>query len=172
MEKVGVNALEENRDVWEATEDNTEETTFEETRRCLLTAYHSYVQNHAGYLIAITVAFIALLTTSESFIKTYGSLAFGLSVVVIGLFVIYDLLRMGYWTVYADETIHISYKYALNLFNIRNPELRDHYPNLYPAPASAILEIAIRFNLEMKAQSKHTPRIQRWRLYSVLKLHL
>jgi hypothetical protein len=55
-------------------DEKVDETDFEETRRCLLTSYYSYVQTHAGYIIALIIGFVAIIATFESsIIATFES---------------------------------------------------------------------------------------------------
>jgi hypothetical protein len=98
--------------VWIASKVNVDKQTFEESRRCLLTVYHSYIQNHAGYLIALIIGLIALLSTSESFFRTLGSLGFWVSFGVVLALIFYDLLRMIYWNHCVSQAIGLSEEIA------------------------------------------------------------
>jgi hypothetical protein len=46
------------KEIWIATKEEVGETDFEEPRRSLLNSYHSYVQTHAGYIIALTIGVV------------------------------------------------------------------------------------------------------------------
>lgn len=146
--------------IWIADNSNVDRNTFEESRRCLLTAYHSYVQNHAGYLIAIVIGLIALLSTVNSFISIFGSTVFGISTLFILGLIFFDLLRMGYWSAYASTTILISTNYAIDTFNKINAK-KISYTVEYPAPETAILQWAIHRTLLISTQDKKQSFLRR-----------
>ena len=49
------------KEVWKATDVDLPPDKLEEARHILLNSYHSFVQNHAGYIIAIMLGFFALM---------------------------------------------------------------------------------------------------------------
>lgn len=63
----------ERKEFWEAKRKKTteiiDENDFEESRRCLFTSYHSYVQTHAGYIIALTMGFFTVISAFDKFLS-------------------------------------------------------------------------------------------------------
>ena len=103
---------------------------FEESRRCLINSYDSYIQNHAGLLIAVIIGGLALLTEWRNFIINgfwfgTGVLVFiGLiALVIFGFF--YIVSRMSYWTKYADVALSVSQKVCLNTWKKGNVKDKD-----------------------------------------------
>jgi len=97
-----------------------EEKEFEETRRCLLNSYNSYVQNHSGYTITVLIGFFAVIFNFDAFLKTIG----GTIVFVILLFgiisaTIFFALRIVYWSIWVSVTITILPYKAIEYFNTR-----------------------------------------------------
>jgi uncharacterized membrane protein len=156
-----------NMKIWIADDSNVDKNMFEESRRCLLTAYHSYVQNHAGYLIAIIIGLIALFSTINGFISVFGLFVFLISALAIGGLIVFDVLRMGYWSAYASTTIVISTKYAIEVFNDINSKKKS-YTIEYPAPETAILQWAVLRTLWISTKDKNQSFLRR----NLLKLEL
>ncbi len=159
---------------WKSDINKCDKAQFEESRRCLLTAYHTYVQNHAGILIALFIGLTALLSYSDSFSKiqgllsvcgykiiTYSTLAFWLSLIGICSAIFYDVLRIGYWSLNANEAILMSPDYAYELFNREDVKLKPSYPANRPAPETAILQIAIYNELWLLTKKTEIPRLRR-----------
>lgn len=148
---------------WEARKEEICETEFEETRRCLFNSYHSYVQTHAGYMIAITISLFALISnfdpffksgpvvytlsfsTSVSLIFTWGFVIFLILIILIMLAGLYMILRIMYWTTYANFTMTLTLDSAIQLFNEYNSASRTY---LTRAPYMAILGIAVTNRFE------------------------
>ena len=158
-------------EVWEANISNVNRNDFEESRRCLLTAYHSYVQNHAGYLIAVIIGLIALFTSSSSFFR-FGSLAFVISLGLITALIIYVLIRMEFWTSYANQAITLGFELSIYNFNKLNSESPSPYTNKFPAPESAILQIAAYCQLKFLAENPKTPLRKRILFIIINKIHI
>jgi len=117
-----------------------DEIDFEDSRRCLLNSYHSYVQTHAGYIIALIIGFIAIVVTFESFIKSSGTIAFVLLIIAIVGTSAFFALRIFYWTLLANVAIRIPIDVALGYFNDYNAEKKRYSCK---APNTAIIQIAI-----------------------------
>ncbi len=81
------------------------DTDFEESRRCLLNVYHSYVQNHAGFAIAVIIGAFTLLSSWNSFFGTnktaLSPYIFFSLISALGSAGFYVLIRTMYWTNYA-----------------------------------------------------------------------
>ncbi|MGA2768373.1 MAG: hypothetical protein ABSF24_08685 [Candidatus Bathyarchaeia archaeon] len=130
---------------WVAKKDEICNKEFEETRRCLLISYHSYVQNHAGYLIAIMIGSVVLISSWNNFFMNISSeVIFSLLLIVpIGCVFVYMVWRTFYWTSYATGAIHMSLEDAIPLFNEANSKSKVPYLEEDPAPYTAILQMAI-----------------------------
>jgi hypothetical protein len=50
---------------WYATKTEVDAKDFEESRRCLLNSYHSYVQTHAGHIVGLILGLAAVFSTLE-----------------------------------------------------------------------------------------------------------
>jgi hypothetical protein len=141
-----------------------EPTLFEETRRCLLNSYHSYVQSHAGYMIALIIGFIALFASVETFWKDiYGIIAF---LVLVGFIVagsIFDYLRIAYWSALVSNTIVVIREQAVQIFNETNPKSANPY--FEEAPYTAILQNAVIHLLQESACDEN----QSWRRRTFMK---
>jgi len=137
-------------EIWIATEE-IDEKEFEETRRCLLNTYHSYVQNHVGYMIAIVIGFVGLVLSSENFFKNiHSNYIFMIPIVIIFVGIaFYDFLRINYWTYYVSVAISIPKNLAIDFFNQKCA-----YPKKAPAPYTAILQIAIKVALRINAKDR------------------
>ncbi|MGD0994192.1 MAG: hypothetical protein ABR909_01545 [Candidatus Bathyarchaeia archaeon] len=149
----------EEKKIWKAKREKPikeviDETDFEESRRCLLNSYHSYIQNHVGYLIAIVVGILGLVSSYEYFIKIvnffkipYGNYIFiFLGVLIFGTATMYDFLRISYWTTYANVANAISIDNAIDYFNNYNKEENNKEKKLAyfnKAPNTAIIQHAI-----------------------------
>lgn len=129
---------------WEARTDRIDKKEFEEARRCLLNSYHSYVQNHAGYVIALVIGLLALISNYDSFLKTGSVIVFGFFcffiMLIVGAF-FYMVRRIQYWTSFADLALCLTLDDVILFFNYRNST----WPNPYltEAPHLAILQLAI-----------------------------
>lgn len=114
-----------------------DEEDFEETRRCMLTSHHSYVQTHAGYIIALIIGFSAIVSTFESFIKsTGGTIVFIILILSIIGASAFMTLRIFYWTIYANLTMAIPIDMAFEFFNNNNK-------TVYKAPNTVIIQTAV-----------------------------
>lgn len=92
--------------------DNSE---LEETRRCLSNMAHSRSQTHAGYLIAIVIGSLALISRWDIFFsvpqKPVSSLttsAFFILIGAIAFAAVYLTKRMFYWNTYASTVPILS----------------------------------------------------------------
>jgi len=126
---------------WKATDRNVNTKVFEESRKSLLATYNSYVQNHAGYLIAFVIGLIALFTTSSAFFKL-GSPAFFISLGFIIFLIGFDVLRMQYWNALVNTTILVSKTDAIEHFNKANKISSDS-----PIPEIAFLQLSVYYFL-------------------------
>lgn len=145
-----------------------DEIDFEETRRCLLNSYHSDVQNHVGYLIVIVVGLLGLGSSYESLFKIISNYIF-IFVGLLILGVLYDFLRIKYWTSYANVAIILPKNGAIKFFNDNPAERKYPYLKEAPAPYTAVLQIAIYSYLRNTANDKTNPWLSRQMLKLVLK---
>ncbi len=86
--------------------DEIDNHEFEEARRCLINSYDSYIQNHAGLLIAIIIGGLALSAEWRNFtINDYSISIFAGLLSSVGFGFLYIGSRMAYWTKYADVAL-------------------------------------------------------------------
>jgi hypothetical protein len=158
-----------NADAWIATESNVK-TDFEESRRCLLNSYHSYVQTHAGYLIALIVGFFAVLSAFKDFytdgigiITLYG-IAISTPLLVILLTILFAsgwiTLRILYWSTLASAATTIPIMSALEYFNRVNKPNREVFYRT-PAPCTQIIQIGIRESIKEQIACGDMRRLKR-----------
>jgi hypothetical protein len=126
--------------IWIARKEEIKED-FEETRRCLLNSYHSYVQTHAGYIIALIIGLSAIISTFDFFIKTLGgTLGFIFLVfIAIPILTIIMFLRITFWTIFANYAISMPMDKIVANFN----EYHIKYLENAPAPNTAVIQFAI-----------------------------
>jgi len=165
----------ENSQPWKAKNEDISEKEFEEARRCLFNSYNSYVQTHAGYMIAITIGFLTLISNFDSFFKsgpvytlifstsvslifTLGFVTFLILVILIMLTSLFMILRIIYWTTYADSAMHLTLDIVIQTFNKYNSANRDY---LTRAPNMAILHMAVTNRFK---NAKALRWYQRWAL--------
>lgn len=157
---------------WVATIDNKDDRKeFEETRRCLLNLYHSYILAHAGYVTASAIGLFTLISSFGSIQKigatiftfnflnlsslefTWGSLIFIVFMVIVGLFSLQMIRRTFYWTYFASWALSMTLCDAIRYFNKSNCDPKTKIPRYSEeAPYSAILQYAIasKHNLESR----------------------
>jgi hypothetical protein len=114
---------------------------FDETRRCLLNSYNSYVQNHAGYMIAFIIGFLALMSNFRSFFEAgpLWILLFCLLIVAVLGVSFYTILRITFWSSFANNAISMSQDYMISiLMDANEPE-----QFFKEAPFTSILQAAI-----------------------------
>jgi hypothetical protein len=157
---------ENSKETWIATKEEVGEQDFEETRRCLLTSYHSYVQIHSGYVITLI---IGLATFIPTVIFTFGTLfkslvgifAFGFliaGIVIMFAFMVYMVLRIFYWTIYANVALSLPIDKALENFNdfinknknkaLNRKNKYGKYDFSYKAPNTSIIGNAIASEIQ------------------------
>jgi hypothetical protein len=128
------------------------ENDFEESRRCLLTSYHSYVQTHAGYIIGLIIGLFAVIATFHDFLINgfWGTFAFIFLILAILGTSAYMTLRIFYWTAYANVANGISIDNALDYFNNYNKNKKDKKLVYFSkAPNTAIIQHAIVEQLQI-----------------------
>jgi hypothetical protein len=150
-----------NQTVWIATKKEIE-SDFEETRRCLLSSYHSYVQTHAGYIIALLIGIFASIASFQDFFNYgfYGVFAFVILNVVIFLMSGFMSLRIVYWSLLASNTIGIPMENAIENFNKQNSIYNKPYYNR--APNTQIIQAGINQQLRENIKNKEISRLQKW----------
>ena len=152
-----------------------DETDFEETRRCLLDSYHSYVQNHVGYIVALVIGLVTIISTIiftfNALLQTIiGTSAFLILLIGIGIMLFltpYNALRIAYWSFFTSIALTIPISLAARLFNDYN-RLNQPFPNREGerAPNTAIIQYAIiQAILEGKENNRLSP-IQRLAIWS------
>ena len=130
---------------WVATEKDIPPKSLEDARKLLLDSFHSYVQTHAGYIIAIMLGFFAVMSSLDTFFQNlFLIIVFGLLMVGLVGLGIYMILRITYWTSMANYTICITVKYAIQYFNEFNSTAKHYFWD--EAPPIAILQNAISQN--------------------------
>jgi hypothetical protein len=90
--------------------------TIEADRRTLLKLYHSNTQTHAGYLIAIIIGFLTLISKWKDFVKTdFTSIQFALTTIIfygfVGLLLglgVFTVSRIYYWTSFANTAYYVT----------------------------------------------------------------
>ena len=129
---------------WYATRGQIDEPDFEDTRRCLLNSYHSYVQTHGGYIIALLIGLFAVIATFHDFLVNgfWGSFAFIFLILAILVATTLMAVRVIYWTFYTNIVLTIPIGEAIRLFNDYN-KLNTTRSYKEKAPNTAIIQLAI-----------------------------
>lgn len=122
----------EKKEPWKAKQDDIIPNELEDARKFLLKSYHSYVQTHAGYIIAIMLGFFALISGFDTFSKIYGGTIFFIilmiALVKLGAFMI---LRITYWTCYTNYATNLTLKDVIYFFNeFNSPKKYPFWKNL------------------------------------------
>ena len=131
------------------------------TRRCLLTSYHTFVQTHAGFIIALAIGFFALISSFKDFLN-YGF--FGIVAFIAlntGIFLIsgFMVLRIVYWTLWASSTISIPMETAIINFNKQNAKFKNPY--YVRAPNTQIIQVGIMVQLKKQMEDEEIGFIQK-----------
>jgi len=146
---------------WIATVDKVDEKDFEDTRKCLLNSYHSYVQTHAGYIIGLIIGASAVIYSFNALhaIGVWGIFAFVALILVILGASLFFALRIFYWTLWANVAIIIPIGEALEYFNNRKITNKDieNIDYLYKAPNTNIIQIAINGRLNYEVEKHLLP---------------
>jgi hypothetical protein len=139
----------EKKDVPELEEVHLEKMQLEETRRSLLKNYHSNIQTHAGYLIALIVGALAVFSRLDIF---FGNGEFVVHAGWIFLFLVgvmiitgtWTILRIIYWTSYVNYCILFTKKQVLEYFNKKNRKHQAYMTNEkgFP-PSTAVIQWSI-----------------------------
>jgi hypothetical protein len=131
----------ESEDHWEVKKEEIYESEFDETRRCLLNSYNSYIQTHAGYMIALIIGLLTLISAFGAFFKSLElTTVFILLIIAILLVSFYVVVRIYYWTYFANTAISVTIDDVILLFNKNNTEFKSFTKK---PPCLAILQIAI-----------------------------
>jgi hypothetical protein len=138
----------ETEEKWIAKSEEINDLEFEESRRCLFNSYHSYIQNHVGYLILMGIALLGLGSTYEALFRIIGIYFFTF---LVGLFffgIFIDFLRIQYYNYFVNVVLGLTKKDAIKYFN-QSCEVGNSYylKKGGPAPCIAILQIAVFFVL-------------------------
>jgi hypothetical protein len=185
--------MEKPKDYWiairkkidEKDSEKVDEADFEETRRCLLNLYHSYVQTHAGYLIALVIGLVTFIPTViftfDTLLKSLGGTTV-FSILIIGIILMFGLLvlnvvRVYYWTIYANNVTFIPIDKAIKYFNERkitipiNKRLED-FPELYSykMPNTNIIQIAIGVQIRNDFKNNASPWYNKLALWLIQKV--
>ena len=85
------------------------ENKIDEDRRTLLKIYHSQVQTHAGYLIAVIIGFLTLVSRWSDFLKYQNTtiIFYGLLSVIMAVS-FFIIARISYWTMYGNTILRIA----------------------------------------------------------------
>jgi hypothetical protein len=128
---------------------------FEETRRCLLNIAHSKNQTHAGYLIAIVIGALTLISRWNIFfsppqttVSSYTTIIFFSLVSAIIAVTAYLIQRTFFWTTYGTSVLNLSSSEADKLFEKykANPKHKGYQAPEYPL--SCILNGAVAQRVE------------------------
>ena len=148
-------------DRWEVPKDEINESEFDESRRCLLNTYNSYIQTHAGYMIALIIGFLALLSSFRSFID--GGLVAVIFFVILLAGVLkafsYILLRITFWSSFANDAISLSQGEVIRSFIDANPKKEEQF--FKEAPCTGILHGGIFQFLKTGAHSRYSKLVYR-----------
>jgi hypothetical protein len=166
--KYGRRKLTEARDVYQIDITKVTESSFEEARRSLLNLYHSYVQNHAGYLITVGIGLSVVISSFASFYKNIVSLVlFWVIIVLLVLASLYLFLRLKYWTTCTSLIIGISKEGAIKAFNAFQTDKNNKDPYLFDEtpPYLVVLQRAMTITLidlaHKPADKKFSSRIDK-----------
>ena len=143
--------------MWIATKEGVNEKEFEETRRCLLTSYHFFVQTHAGYIIALIIGASVIISTFDVFFKsTLGIIFFILLLVGISIMTVLMFARIVYWTLLASVAITLTMDKAIIYFNDTNKTYTSKAPN------TAIIQNAIDEQINYQIRHRNLTWYKRW----------
>lgn len=127
---------------------------FEEARRCLLNLYHSNIQNHAGYLIAIIIGSLTLISQWDSFFSSpqkpvppiTGNIFVGM---IITIFIVsaYFIIRLKYWTSRADILSGIRMDEIEELLEEPNMKRKEPLPKDVPYTLKLMLATSQRLRI-------------------------
>jgi hypothetical protein len=150
---------------------------FEKNRRILLQNYNSNIQTHAGYLIAIIIGSLTVISQSETFLNNGlpSRLAFYVLLDLIFILSFYVVGRMLYWTFLSSGVIDMVYSkftsyredheyyYIENGSHIRNVSDRRQHSKLRLIQDLAIEEIKKEKNASwgLKVARRFSKRIGR-----------
>lgn len=128
---------------WKATLNDIKENELDDARKTLVNSYHSYVQTHAGYIIAIMLGFFALMSSFDTFLKSLGGTIFFI-ILMLGLVLLggFMILRIIYWTSYANYVTNLTLNNVINFFNTFNSKAE--HPFFEKAPIIAVLQNAVQ----------------------------
>ena len=132
--------------IWIATKENVDEKEFEETRRLLLKLYHSNIQTHAGYIIALIIGLFTVVSAFKTFFDfhQWGIGVLGFIIVLIILSIGFMGLRIIYWTIWTNVAITVPFVSSLKYFNNVNEAYFSEAPN------AEILTQAIRIHIQIE----------------------
>jgi hypothetical protein len=119
-------------------------------RKTLLKMYHSNIQTHAGYLIAIIIGSLTLFSRLDTFFGNSLFIGSGWAFLVLLWLIlmagIWAILRIVYWTSYANVALTISVddmKIGFNNKNARLVSTGSGYDETKIPPNTAVLSFAI-----------------------------
>jgi hypothetical protein len=120
---------------------------FEETRRCLLNIAHSKNQTHAGYLIAIIIGALTIISRWDAFFSppeqsvTPVTIAFFFIIGSIAFVTVYMIKRTLYWNAYTSSVLNLGINEARELY-IKYIKAPPEYEPKKDVPDSCILNAA------------------------------
>ncbi len=123
-------------------EDNS---LFEKTRGDMITVYHSYIQNHVGYLLALIIGFLSLIANWTYFFNGQAVInyIFWLLIHVIFFAGLWVGFRIFYWVTWTSYLLSITYEIAVELFKETTDWEKYKLKNPKPSCGS-IIHVAVR----------------------------
>ena len=133
---------------------------FEKTREYILKIYHSDIQTHAGYLIAIVIGVLALISRWDVFFNnSLTKIIFFIILAVISAFAAYAFKRMFYWIAHSNVIIGANTESIESWFDEAlesKPLLKDRKSN----PYTLMFQVATFYHLcKLKSEGKATRQV-------------
>ncbi len=136
----------------------------EETRRCLLNMYHSSIQTHAGYLIAIIIGSLTLFSRWQDFFNCiapwYSEWVFLVLLYLLIVIGFWTIMRISYWNSYSNYALGIIPKTVVKKFNEYNKYKYEETGECYfeKPPRTTMLQWAINEEHFSKIDKKYSNR--------------
>jgi hypothetical protein len=134
---------------------------FEETRRCLLNIAHSKNQTHAGYLIAVVIGALTLISRWDIFLNptqkllVLTTIIFFILVSTMTAGTAYLIQRTFYWTTYGTSVLNMSSSDAEELFKRYKTDPKHKSLQEHKSPLSCILNGAVAQHIEDMRMKKN-----------------
>jgi hypothetical protein len=148
-----------------------DEREFEETRQCLLNIAHSKNQTHAGYLIAIIIGTLTLVSRWDTFFDLSQKSTFSITTFLFfGIIsasasvTFYLVKRSCYWTSYGSSVMNMTIIGAQNFFEKYRSKPENKSLCERVNPPSCILNAAVSQRLEdlYLTKKEHVGKVTRF----------